>query len=88
MKIISLVKLMLRNVGYTNDLRLIDEQGEKIKQTNDFLNNILNSPTNISIVSTDLDRRVIYWNKGAERMLGYTAEEMVGKKNIEITNNK
>jgi PAS domain S-box-containing protein len=83
-RVAELAGVMLKNVGYKIDLRIKDEQGEKIQQTNDFLNNILNSPTNISIVSTDLDRRVIFWNKGAERMLGYTAEEMVGKKNIEI----
>lgn len=27
----------------------------------------------------DLERRITYWNKGAERITGYTAEEVVGK---------
>lgn len=27
----------------------------------------------------DTDRRIIYWNKGAERITGYTAEEVMGK---------
>jgi diguanylate cyclase (GGDEF)-like protein/PAS domain S-box-containing protein len=27
----------------------------------------------------DLDRRIIYWNRGAERITGFTAAEMVGK---------
>jgi PAS domain S-box-containing protein len=32
-----------------------------------------------AITSTDLDGIVTSWNKGAERMFGYTAEEMVGR---------
>lgn len=83
-KVAELAGVMIQNAGYASEIKIKDEKEEKIQQTNDFLNNILNSPTNISIISTDLDRRVIFWNKGAERMLGYTAEEMVGKKNIEI----
>jgi diguanylate cyclase (GGDEF)-like protein/PAS domain S-box-containing protein len=27
----------------------------------------------------DMERRITYWNKGAERITGYTAEEVVGK---------
>lgn len=27
---------------------------------------------------TDTDRRIVYWNKGAERITGYSAEEVVG----------
>ncbi len=28
---------------------------------------------------TDSDRRIVYWNKGAERITGYSAEEVVGR---------
>ena len=31
-----------------------------------------------SIVGTDLERRVTTWNRGAERLFGYTAQEAVG----------
>lgn len=27
---------------------------------------------------TDLDRRITYWNKGAERITGYSADDVVG----------
>jgi len=71
-------------LGTLTDISQRKEAEEKLRKTNDFLKNILNSPTNISIISTDLERRITYWNKGAERILGYTAMEMVGHKNIEI----
>ncbi len=32
-----------------------------------------------AIVILDLDSRVVSWNKGAEMMFGYTAEEMIGR---------
>src|SRR5690554_6204098 len=32
-----------------------------------------------SIASTDLDGNITSWNLGAERMYGYTAEEIVGQ---------
>ena len=28
----------------------------------------------------DLDRKITYWNKGAERITGYTAGEVVGNR--------
>ncbi|RPH96610.1 PAS domain S-box protein [candidate division KSB1 bacterium] len=31
-----------------------------------------------SVVTTDLTGRVLYWNKGAERLYGYTADEVIG----------
>jgi PAS domain S-box-containing protein len=32
-----------------------------------------------SVVSTDLDNIVTFWNKGAEHLFGYTAEEAIGQ---------
>ena len=46
------------------------------------LQNILESPSAVSILGTDFDGNIIFWNKGAENMLGYTAEEMIGKEKI------
>ncbi|MBC4017770.1 PAS domain-containing sensor histidine kinase [Siccirubricoccus deserti] len=40
---------------------------------------ILDSAADYAIFTTDLDRRVMSWNAGAERLLGWTAEEMVGR---------
>jgi PAS domain S-box-containing protein len=40
---------------------------------------ILDSAADYAIFTTDLDRRVVSWNAGAERLLGWAAEEMVGQ---------
>ena len=39
---------------------------------------IVSSSTD-AIVSIDSDRRIVSWNRGAERLLGWSAEEMIGK---------
>jgi two-component system, cell cycle sensor histidine kinase and response regulator CckA len=58
-------------------------QGE-LSDTNKFLTNILDSSLSISIISTDLEQNILFWNKGAEKIFGYTAEEIVGKHKISI----
>ncbi|MBI5250507.1 MAG: PAS domain S-box protein [Desulfomonile tiedjei] len=46
----------------------------------DFLQGILDSSTLVSVVLTDLDQNVLFWNSGAENIFGYTPEEMIGSK--------
>ena len=36
----------------------------------------------VSIISTDLEGTIVYFSKGAERLLGYSADEMVNQKSI------
>lgn len=55
---------------------------EELIQKKAALQNILESPSAISILGTDLKGNIIFWNKGAEKMLGYTAEEMVDRERI------
>jgi two-component system cell cycle sensor histidine kinase/response regulator CckA len=57
---------------------------EELKDTNKFLKNILDSSSSISIVSTDLEQNVLFWNKGAENIFGYKAEEIVGRQKLNI----
>jgi PAS domain S-box-containing protein len=57
---------------------------ENLRETNEFLENILNSSTSISIVSTDLKGNILFWNKGAENIFGYSAEEIVGRQKTDI----
>ena len=39
---------------------------------------ILDSATDYAILATDLDGRVTRWNRGAENILGWTEEDMIG----------
>lgn len=41
---------------------------------------VLRASTHVSIMATDLNGLITVFNPGAERMLGYKAEEMIGKK--------
>jgi PAS domain S-box-containing protein len=44
-----------------------------------YLDNILHSSVDMGIVATDLDYRVHYFNPGAEKILGYSAKEVIGR---------
>lgn len=55
-----------------------------LKKTNLFLSSILESSSKISIVATDLNGIITYWNKGAENMFEYSRDEVVGKQSVDI----
>lgn len=60
------------------------DQNSKLKEATGFLNNVLESSTAYSIIAEDLEGNILAWNEGARLNYGYTAEEMVGKKNTRI----
>jgi PAS domain S-box-containing protein len=64
--------------------RVLDETVEAnnvdVLRRKDFLNGILNSSNLVSVVLTDLEQYVRFWNRGAENIFGYTAGEMIGTK--------
>ena len=37
-----------------------------------------------SIIATDTDRKIVYWNQYAEQLFGWTKEEAIGKKTAEL----
>lgn len=47
--------------------------------TNRQLQAVLNAASEFSIIATDRDGLITIFNRGAEKMLGYTADEMVGR---------
>ena len=72
-----------RDLAATNEklARTIDDMEaveEKLRQTTAFQRAILDS-ANYSIISTDVNGTIKSWNRGAEKMLGYTGGEMIGK---------
>src|SRR5918999_1157578 len=62
----------------------LTRQYETLVETSGFLNNILQSSTEYSIIAKDLDGRILAWNEGAHRIYGYPAEEMVGRRSDAI----
>ena len=57
---------------------------EHLRELNNFLRNILDSSSSISILSMDLEQNILFWNKGAENIFGYKADEIVGKQKVDI----
>jgi PAS domain S-box-containing protein len=53
----------------------------ELKEANDFLMNLIESSVD-GIIVTDMKGDILIFNKGAENLLGYKAEEVVGKMNI------
>jgi two-component system, cell cycle sensor histidine kinase and response regulator CckA len=58
------IQLLARNERASHTLR---EQASLLDKAQD------------AIIVTDLDRRLSYWNKSAERLYGWTSEEVLGK---------
>ena len=46
----------------------------------EFLESLTISSTEYAIIATDINNKVILWNKGAETIYGYTSEEMIQNK--------
>jgi diguanylate cyclase (GGDEF)-like protein/PAS domain S-box-containing protein len=50
---------------------------DEVRQTKDTLAAVIDASP-VAIVCCDVDRRTVLWNRTAEKMFGYTAEEMIG----------
>jgi PAS domain S-box-containing protein len=69
--------------GLIRDVTLQKETEAELTATREYLQNILdNSP--VIIVTTDLDSRIVSFNRGAEASLGYSAEEVIGRHASEL----
>jgi signal transduction histidine kinase/HPt (histidine-containing phosphotransfer) domain-containing protein len=60
--------------------RILSERTRELSASQARLHAVLAAATEHAIVSSDPDGIITVFNAGAERMLGYTAEEVVGKK--------
>jgi two-component system CheB/CheR fusion protein len=52
---------------------------EALRQSEERLRLIIENAADYAFFSTDLERRVTTWNAGAQRLLGYAGEEMIGQ---------
>ncbi len=57
---------------------------DALVESHNALEAVLNAATEVSIIATDPTGTIRIFNRGAERMLGYTAEEVVGRSTPEI----
>lgn len=50
----------------------------------DFIESVLESSTEYSMIGKDLSGKILLWNEGARRLYGYEPEELLGKANSSI----
>jgi PAS domain S-box-containing protein len=83
---VSLVRdhkgIPLHFVSQITDITKEKIASEKLRLTLGKLEGIFNASTHVSIISTDSEGRIESFNKGAERMLGYTQTEVSQQLNI------
>lgn len=72
------VALSLRNLDMVEKQKRISAE---LQHTKDFLENLINSSVD-AIVAADLKGRIILFNKGAERIFGWKAEEVLGRMHV------
>jgi two-component system, NtrC family, sensor kinase len=67
---------------YTDHLEFkVEEATREIRRQSNFLAKLIGS-SNDGIIATDKELRVVIFNPGAERIFGYTGEEVVGNRAI------
>lgn len=56
------------------------QQEHAVRAARAYLQAVLDSATGVSIIATDAGGTIRLFNSGAERLLGYSAEEMIGQR--------
>ena len=62
----------------------VAERTAELRELNVLLASVLESASEVSIIATDTAGTISIFNRGAENMLGYNADEMVGKQSPAI----
>jgi PAS domain S-box-containing protein len=58
--------------------------GSRLEDAQSFIEELLRSSTEVSIVGTGLDGRILLWNEGARRIYGYGTEEVLGRASSDL----
>jgi len=66
----------------------VKRQAAELSHMTTFLNGVLESATDYAITALDPDGRFMTWNEGARRIYGFTAEEMIGQKDLAALHSK
>jgi PAS domain S-box-containing protein len=65
--------------GTGRDVTELHEARERLGAAQAQLDSLLDAPVQTAVIALDLQGRVVLFNRGAELMLGWRAEEMMGK---------
>lgn len=80
--VISAEKVYLYSIHIMEDITEQKKAEEALKASREYANNVINSSLNM-IVAVDNDRKITLFNKAAEEVFGYAADEVIGK-NIDM----
>lgn len=70
---------ILASVIINRDFGLRRQAGEALRQSEERLRLMIESVKDYALIMLDPDGRVVSWNNGAQRIKGYTAEEIIGQ---------
>ncbi|SDU32872.1 ATP-binding protein [Halopseudomonas salegens] len=65
--------------GFITDISETRARADEIKEARAFLRAVIDSATEVAIIATDAQGLITLFNPGAERLLGYTADELIGR---------
>jgi diguanylate cyclase (GGDEF)-like protein/PAS domain S-box-containing protein len=77
------VVLIVINVGFRRIVSALDDSNAQLTKNKEFLQSILEHSAH-AIIATDTDGRIILFNRQAQKMLGYTEDEVIGKHTPEL----
>ncbi len=65
--------------GTFRDITEVKKAADDLANAHLQLKNVFNSATQVGIIATDLEGKITIFNPGAERMLGYSSDEIIGQ---------
>jgi two-component system CheB/CheR fusion protein len=70
---------VMAGTAMARDITASRAAAEALRQSEERLRLVLENAVEYAIFSMDLERRITSWNAGAQRLLGYTSEEVMGR---------
>jgi PAS domain S-box-containing protein len=65
--------------NYSNFIEELRQKNDELKRSEERYHKMVSEVTDYVVISLDKTGRVLDWNKGAERIKGYKAEEIIGR---------
>lgn len=70
---------VMAGTATARDITVAKQVEAELRESREQLRLVIENADEFAIFSTDLDRRVTTWNAGAQRILGYSEKEVVGR---------